>query len=96
MAIAEAGPGAARAGGPAGTIGGGPAGAIGGGGGNCANAVDEASELAATVTATAKVDSVFESIVFSILDLGLEHRLGRVESGPVSGRRIVRNGFRLV
>jgi hypothetical protein len=53
------------------------------------------SGLAATVTATAKVDNVFESILISVLDLGLEHRLRRVVSGRVFGGRVVRSGFGL-
>ncbi|MGY4603392.1 hypothetical protein ACVW16_001804 [Bradyrhizobium sp. USDA 4474] len=59
-------------------------------------AVVGVSELAATVTAKARVDSVLESIVSSILDLGLEFRLWSVVSRPVFGRRLVRNGFGLI
>lgn len=73
-------------------MGGGPAGAIGGGG-NCANATEGASEPAAIVTAMATAERVFEGIIISILDLGLEHRLWRVARGPPFGRCFVRNGF---
>lgn len=58
--------------------------------------MEGASELAATVTVTARIDSFLESIVVSILDLGFEHRLRGVMSGPLFGRRVVRSDFGIV